>query len=56
MSGGATADPSPVVRAVFFGSGSFAVPILDALLGVPGVRVDAVVGAARNLEIRQKLA
>jgi methionyl-tRNA formyltransferase len=45
VSGGATADPSPVVRAVFFGSGSFAVPILDALLGVPGVRVDAVVSA-----------
>jgi methionyl-tRNA formyltransferase len=45
VSGGATADLSPVVRAVFFGSGSFAVPILDSLLGIPGVRVHAVVSA-----------
>ena len=33
------------VRAVFFGSGSFAVPILDALAAVPGVRLEAVVSA-----------
>jgi methionyl-tRNA formyltransferase len=33
------------VRAVFFGSGSFAVPILDALVGVPEVGVVAVVSA-----------
>jgi methionyl-tRNA formyltransferase len=33
------------VRAVFFGSGGFAVPILDALLAVPGVSVTAVVSA-----------
>ena len=39
------ADGSAVVRAVFFGSGSFAVPILDAFVGVPGVRVEAVVSA-----------
>jgi methionyl-tRNA formyltransferase len=39
------ADGSTVVRAVFFGSGSFAVPILDALRDVPGVRVEAVVSA-----------
>jgi methionyl-tRNA formyltransferase len=41
----AGADGSPAVSAVFFGSGSFAVPILDALVGVPGVRVEAVVSA-----------
>lgn len=33
------------VRAVFFGSGGFAVPILDALIAVPGVVVVAVVSA-----------
>lgn len=33
------------VRTVFFGSGGFAVPILDALIGVPGVVVEAVVSA-----------
>jgi methionyl-tRNA formyltransferase len=33
------------VRTVFFGSGGFAVPILDALLAVEGVRVEAVVSA-----------
>ncbi|HEX7491252.1 MAG TPA: methionyl-tRNA formyltransferase [Candidatus Limnocylindrales bacterium] len=33
------------VRAVFFGSGGFAVPILDALIAVPGVSVVAVVSA-----------
>lgn len=41
----AAADGSSVVRAVFFGSGSFAVPILEALAVVPGVRVEAVVSA-----------
>ena len=45
MSGGSAADPSTVVRAVFFGSGTFAVPILDAFLDIPGVRVEAVVSA-----------
>ena len=44
-SGAATAHGSPTVRAVFFGSGSFAVPILDALVGVPEVGVVAVVSA-----------
>ena len=39
------ADGSAVVRAVFFGSGSFAVPILDALAAMPVVRVEAVVSA-----------
>ena len=39
------AEPSSVVRAVFFGSGSFAVPILDALAEMSGVRVEAVVSA-----------
>lgn len=39
------ADGSAAVRAVFFGSGSFAVPILDALADMPGVRVEAVVSA-----------
>ncbi|HEX7611188.1 MAG TPA: methionyl-tRNA formyltransferase [Candidatus Limnocylindrales bacterium] len=39
------ADGSAAVRAVFFGSGSFAVPILDALAEVTGVRVEAVVSA-----------
>jgi methionyl-tRNA formyltransferase len=33
------------VRAVFFGSGSFGIPILGALLAVSGVRVEAVVSA-----------
>jgi methionyl-tRNA formyltransferase len=40
---GAAADKS--VRTVFFGSGGFAVPILDALIDLPGVRVEAVVSA-----------
>ncbi len=39
------ADGSTAVRAVFFGSGSFAVPILDALAEMSGVRVEAVVSA-----------
>ena len=48
---GATAGPAsspqghPAVRTVFFGSGSFAVPILEALLAIPGVRIEAVVSA-----------
>lgn len=33
------------IRAVFFGSGGFAVPILDALIAVPGIVVEAVVSA-----------
>jgi methionyl-tRNA formyltransferase len=33
------------VRAVFFGSGGFAVPILDALAKIPGVQVVAIVSA-----------
>jgi methionyl-tRNA formyltransferase len=45
MSGEAAADPPAAVRTVFFGSGSFAVPILDALLGLPGIEVVAVVSA-----------
>ncbi len=45
MSDGAAVQPSTVVRAVFFGSGSFAVPILDALVEFPGVRAQAVVSA-----------
>lgn len=36
---------SSSVRTVFFGSGCFAVPILDALVGLPGVEVVAVVSA-----------
>ena len=38
--GAAGAQP---VRTVFFGSGSFAVPILDALASIPGIRIEAVV-------------
>jgi len=45
VSDGGAADRSTVVRAVFFGSGGFAVPILDALAAVPGVSVMAVVSA-----------
>jgi len=41
--GRAFAD-SPV-RTVFFGSGSFAIPILDALVTMPGIAVEAVVSA-----------
>ena len=33
------------IRAIFFGSGSFAVPILESLLAVPGVDVITVVSA-----------
>jgi methionyl-tRNA formyltransferase len=45
--GSNVAGPSPEhgVRTVFFGSGSFAVPILDALATLSGVRVEAVVSA-----------
>ncbi len=39
------ASPDSAVRVVFFGSGGFAVPILDALTTIPGVRLDAVVSA-----------
>jgi methionyl-tRNA formyltransferase len=39
------ADPSTVVRAVFFGSGCFAVPILDSLAGLETIRTVAVVSA-----------
>jgi methionyl-tRNA formyltransferase len=41
--GRASADSS--VRTIFFGSGSFAVPILEALAAVPGVRLVAVLSA-----------
>ncbi len=46
-SAGSASSPQdhPAVRAVFFGSGSFAVPILDALVATPGVSVEAVVSA-----------
>ncbi len=39
------ASPELGVRTVFFGSGDFAVPILEALAALPGVRVEAVVSA-----------
>lgn len=52
MSGAAAAAPGPgdpasaaVARTVFFGSGSFAVPVLEALTELPIVRVVAVVSA-----------
>ena len=38
-------DATTVVRAVFFGSGCFAVPILEALIDLPGMRVERVVSA-----------
>jgi methionyl-tRNA formyltransferase len=41
----ATDDARTVVRTVFFGSGHFAVPILDALVAIPGISVVAVVSA-----------
>ena len=41
----AAADPSSAVQTVFFGSGSFAVPILDALFALPGISVAGVVSA-----------
>ncbi len=43
MSDRGAAEPSTALRAAFFGSGSFAVPILDALVGLAGIRVEAVV-------------
>ena len=53
MTDGATADgleagaaslpATSRVRTVFFGSGSFAVPVLEALISMPGVQVEAVV-------------
>lgn len=39
------ASPESGVRTVFFGSGAFAVPILDALIGMIGIDVVAVVSA-----------
>jgi methionyl-tRNA formyltransferase len=39
------APASSTVRTIFFGSGGFAVPILDALVSTPGIRVTAVVSA-----------
>ena len=45
MSERAPADPSTAVRSLFFGSGRFAVPILDALVAIPQVSVVAVVSA-----------
>jgi methionyl-tRNA formyltransferase len=45
VSGAGAADPPAVARTVFFGSGSFAVPILDALIALPGLDVVAVVSA-----------
>ena len=41
----AAADPSSVVRTVFFGSGSFAVPALEALVALAGIRLVGVVSA-----------
>ena len=41
----ATDDATTVVRTVFFGSGRFAVPILDALVALPGIDIVAVVSA-----------
>jgi len=38
-------DATTVVRAVFFGSGCFAIPILEALVDLPGIRVERVVSA-----------
>ncbi len=45
---GSTVGRAPAespVRTIFFGSGSFAVPILNALASMPPVRVEAVVSA-----------
>ena len=42
---GAVGDPGAVLRAVFFGSGCFAVPILEALVALPGIKVERVVSA-----------
>ncbi|MFI5257986.1 MAG: methionyl-tRNA formyltransferase [Candidatus Limnocylindrales bacterium] len=39
------ASPESPVRVLFFGSGGFAVPILDALTTIPGVGLEAVVSA-----------
>ncbi len=39
------AAPGSGIRTVFFGSGAFAVPILDALVGIVGLDVVAVVSA-----------
>ncbi len=45
MSEGPVAGGGGAVRTVFFGSGAFAVPILDALASMPGIDVVAVVSA-----------
>ncbi len=48
VAGSSSLGRAPVespVRAVFLGSGSFAVPILDALVSMPGIRLEAVVSA-----------
>ncbi len=45
MSVEGAAESSTAVRVVFFGSGSFAVPILDALAEMAGLRVIGVVSA-----------
>ena len=52
MSGAAAADSTvgrasaeSSVRTIFFGSGAFAVPILDVLMGVAGVDIEIVVSA-----------
>jgi methionyl-tRNA formyltransferase len=39
------ASPEPGVRTIFFGSGGFAVPILEALEAMTGLRLEAVVSA-----------
>jgi methionyl-tRNA formyltransferase len=44
-SGVGRASPESGVRTVFFGSGGFAVPILEALAAMPGIRLEAVVSA-----------
>ncbi|MGA3057142.1 MAG: methionyl-tRNA formyltransferase [Candidatus Limnocylindrales bacterium] len=45
--GGSASSPQdpPAARTVFFGSGSFAVSLLDALVAIPRVRVEAAVSA-----------
>jgi methionyl-tRNA formyltransferase len=41
--GAASLPATSTVRTLFFGSGSFAVPVLEALISMPSVRVEAVV-------------
>jgi len=38
-------SPSRPIRTVFFGSGSFALPVLEALAGLPGFELAAIVSA-----------